>query len=60
MRADIEGPCGAVARVDAVKQEVMMKALIGSQSAMREHTNELAAKKMKRSGNFLSRFRFVC
>ena len=45
MRADIEGPCGAVARVDAVKQEVMMKALIGSQSAMREHTNELAAKK---------------
>ena len=59
MRTDIEGPCGAVARVDAVKQEVMMKALIGSQSAMREHTNELAAKKM-RSGNFVSRFRFVC
>ena len=25
MRADIEGPCGAVARADAVRQVVMMK-----------------------------------
>ena len=44
MRADIEGPCGAVARADAVRQVVMMKAFIGSQSAMREKTSELAAK----------------
>ena len=27
MRADIEGPCGAVARADAVRQVVMMKLL---------------------------------
>ena len=44
MRADIEGPCGAVARADAVRQVVMMKAFIGSQSVVREQTNELAAK----------------
>ena len=44
MRADIEGPCGAVTRADAVRQVVMMKAFIGTQSAMREQTNELAAK----------------
>ena len=44
LRADIEGPCGAVARADAVRQVVMMKAFIGAQSAMREQTNELAAK----------------
>ena len=44
MRADIEGPCGgAVARADAVRRVVMMKAFIGAQSAMREQTNELAA-----------------
>ena len=44
MSADIDGPCGAVARADAVRQVVMMKAFIGAQSAMREQTNELAAK----------------
>ena len=44
LRADIKGPCGAVARADAVRQVVMMKAFIGTQSAMREQTNELAAK----------------
>ena len=44
MSADIDGPCGAVARADAVRQVLMMKAFIGAQSAMREQTNELAAK----------------
>ena len=44
MRADIEGPCGAVARADAVRQVVMMKAFIGTQSTVREQTNKLAAK----------------
>ena len=44
MRADIEGPCGAVARADAVRQVVMMKTFIGTQSTVRERTNELAAK----------------
>ena len=44
LRADIEGPCGAVARADAVRQVVMMKVFVGTQSAMREQTNELAAK----------------
>ena len=44
MRVDIEGPCGAVARADAVRQVVMMKAFMETQSAMREQTNELAAK----------------
>ena len=44
MRADIEGPCGAVARADAVRQVIMMKAFIGTQSTVREQTNELVAK----------------
>ena len=44
MRANIEGPCGAVARADAVRQVVMMKVFIGSQSTVRELTSELAAK----------------
>jgi hypothetical protein len=44
MREDIEGLCGAVARADAVRQVVMMKAFIGTQSTVREKTNELVAK----------------
>ena len=44
MRADIEGPCGAIARADAVRQVVMMKTFIGAQSVMRDQTNELATK----------------
>jgi hypothetical protein len=44
MREDIEGLCGAVARADAVRQVVMMKAFIGTQSTVREKTNELAVK----------------
>ena len=40
MKADIDGPFGAVARADAVRQVVTMKALI----EMREQTNQLAVK----------------
>ena len=44
MRADIEGPCGAVARADAVRQVVMMKTFTKKDIEMREKVNELAAK----------------
>ena len=44
MRADIEGPCGAVARADAVRQVVTIKAFIGTQSTVRDQMSELAAK----------------
>ena len=41
MRADIEGPYGAVARADAVRQVVMMKTLRESEAETREKTNEM-------------------
>ena len=44
MRADIEGPCGAVARADAVRQVVMMKTLRECEIQVREKTNELKTK----------------
>ena len=44
MRADIEGPCGAVARADAVRQVVMTKAFKKRETEMREKVNELAIK----------------
>ena len=44
MRADIEGPCGAVARADAVRQVVMVKEILGKDSGVREKVRELAAK----------------
>ena len=44
MRADIEGPYGVVVRADAVRQVVMMKVLIGAQSALRQQTKDLAVK----------------
>ena len=44
MRADIEGPCGAVARADAVRQVVMMKTLKESEIKVRDKTNELKRK----------------
>ena len=44
MRADVEGPNGAVARADAVRQVVMMKAFMKKDVEMREKVNELAAK----------------
>ena len=44
MRAGIEGPYGAVAKADAVRQVVMMKTLRGRDAEVREKTNELTAK----------------
>ena len=44
MREDIEGPCGAIARADAVRQVVMMKEILGKDSGVREMVRELAAK----------------
>ena len=44
MRANIEGPCGTVARADAVRQVVMMKEILGREAEVREKTNDLTAK----------------
>ena len=44
MRADIEGPYGAIARADAVRQVVMMKTLREREEETREKTNEVEAK----------------
>ena len=41
MRAGIEGPYGAVARADAVRQVVMMKALRERDAEVREKSNQL-------------------
>ena len=44
MRADIDGPCGAVARADAVRQVVMMKEIYGRDAEVRKKANELASR----------------
>ena len=44
MKVDIEGPYGAVARADAVRQVVMMKTLREKEVETREKTNEVIAK----------------
>ena len=44
MKTDIEGPCGDVARADAVRQVVMMRAILGREAEVREKTDESAAK----------------
>ena len=44
MKADIEGPYGEVARIDAVRQVVMMRALRKRETKVREKTDESAAK----------------
>lgn len=44
VRAEIEGPCGAVARADAVRKAVMMKEILGKDSGVREKIRELAVK----------------
>ena len=44
MKTDIEGPCGDVARIDAVRQVVMMRAILGREAEVREKTDESAAK----------------
>ena len=42
MRAGIEGPCGAVARADAMRQVVMMKVFREKDVEVREKLNQLA------------------
>ena len=44
IRGDIEGLSGAIARADAVRQVVMMKAFAKKDAEMREKVNELTAK----------------
>ena len=44
MRADIEGPYGAVARADAVRQVLIMKEICGREAELRGKTNELTTK----------------
>ena len=44
MRADIDGPYGAVARADAVRQVVMMKALREKDTEVREKVSQLTTK----------------
>ena len=44
MKADIEGPYGEVAKADAVRQVVMMRALRKRDTEVREKSDESAAK----------------
>ena len=44
VRTNIEGPYGAVAKADAVRQVVMMETLRGRDAEVREKTKELTAK----------------
>ena len=44
MKTDVEGPCGDVARIDAVRQVLMMRAVLGREAEVREKTDEAAAK----------------
>ena len=44
MKSGIEGPCGDVVRADAVRQVVMMRAILGREAEVREKTDESAAK----------------
>ena len=44
MKTDIEGPCGDIARADAVRQVVMMRAVLGRETEVRKKTDEAAAK----------------
>ena len=44
MKPAIDGPCGEVARADAVRQVMMMRALLGRETEVRRKTDESAAK----------------
>ena len=44
MKPVIDGPCGEVARIDAVRQVVMMRAILGRETEVRRKTDESAAK----------------
>ena len=47
MKADIEGPFGEVAKVDAVRQVLIMKALTKSETVANEKNSELAARNVE-------------
>ena len=44
MKADIEGPCGTIARADAVRQVVMMREMHARDAEVRRKVDELTAK----------------
>ena len=44
MKETIDGPCGEVARADAVREVVMMRAILRRETEVRRKTDELAAK----------------
>ena len=44
MKPAIDGVCGEVARADAVRQVVVMRAILGRETEVRRKTDELAAK----------------
>ena len=44
MREEIEDPCGAVTRIDAVRQVVTMKEILGRENDVREKINKLMTK----------------
>ena len=44
MKINIEGPCGEFARIDAVRQVAMMRAISGREAEVREKSDEAAAK----------------
>ena len=44
MKATIDGPCEEVAKIDAVRQVVMMRAILGRETEVRRKTDESAAK----------------
>ena len=44
MKAVIDGPCGDVSRADAVRQVVMMRAILRRETEVRRKTDESAAK----------------
>ena len=44
MKPVIDGPCGEVAKIDAVRQVVMMRVILGRERDLRRKTDESAAK----------------
>ena len=44
MKSVIDGPCGEVARADAVRQVVMMRAILGRETEVKRKVDESAAK----------------
>ena len=44
MEVIIDGPCGEIAKIDAVRQVVMMRAILGRETEVRRKTDESTAK----------------